>query len=333
LERDVARLDSNEGQFGPMAAAAEAVSRLTPELNRYPCRPLPLIERLAERHGIPVDWILPGNGADAIVGYLCTAFLQPGDEAVLPWPSFVTYRLDTVRTGATPVLVPLRAGACDLPAMAGRIGPRTRLAFVCNPNNPTGGVVTREELRAFLDTVPASVLVVIDEAYHEYVDTPEYPDAIAEHVRERPNVAVLRTFSKLFGLAGLRVGYLVAAPDVIAAAGRCRHWFDVSEPAHVAAAASLDDAAEVQRRREVNRTAVDELTAVVRAAGFDPMPSAGNFVCFAAPDADGVAAALAGQGVFVRELTGFGAPGHLRVTAGSPADHRLLADALAAVAP
>jgi histidinol-phosphate aminotransferase len=236
-----AKLDSNEGRWGPLPEALEALERHLAELNRYPDHALVLAERLSRRHAVDPAAILIGNGADAIVGYLCSAYLEPGNEAVMGWPSFVTYHGDTLRSGATPVTVPLADGAYDLEAMIDRIGPRTKLVFVCNPNNPTGGMVTSDQLRRFLDEVPERVLVVIDEAYHEYVLDDSYPDAIAEHARDRGNVAVLRTFSKIFGLAGLRVGYMVAAPAIVEATGRCRHWFDVSDLAHLAAAVSLDD--------------------------------------------------------------------------------------------
>ena len=161
------------------------------------------------------------------------------------WPSFVSYYLDAIKMGATPVTVPLVDGAYDLPAMADRIGPRTKIAYVCNPNNPTGSMVGREALAAFVDAVPDDVLVVVDEAYCDYITDPDYPDAIAEHVGRRPNVAVLRTFSKIYGLAGLRVGYMVGPPEVVREVMKIRNAFDVSELAHVAALASLDDADEL----------------------------------------------------------------------------------------
>ena len=328
-----AKLDSNEGRYGPLPGVAERLAGLLAHLNRYPDHALELAERLAARHGVELDRILIGNGADAIVGHLCTAYLEPGDETVMGWPSFVTYHGDTLLAGGVPVTVPPAAGACDLDAMAERIGPRTRIVFVCNPNNPTGGIVTRAQLSAFLDRVPERVLVVVDEAYHEYVDDPDYPDAIAEHVGERPNVAVLRTFSKIFGLAGLRVGYLVAAPEVADAASRCRHWFDVSDVAHLAAAASLDDPAEIARRRDETAAGRAELAGVLRDAGLDPLPSFGNFVFSEVPvgDAAGLAGRLAGQGVLVRSLEAVGSPSGLRVTVGSSQEHAALAEALAAV--
>jgi len=322
-----AKLDSNEGQFGPLPAALEALQGPLSALNRYPDRSQALADRLAARHGVGPERILIGNGVDAIIGHLTTAYLEAGDEVVLGWPSFVTYRLDVLRCGAVPVPTALAGSAYDLEAMAARIGPRTKLVFVCNPNNPTGGIVSRSEVARFLDRVPERVLVVFDEAYHEYVGDPGYPDAAAEH-GERPNVAVLRTFSKLFGLAGLRVGYMVASAPVVAAASRCRHWFDVSDLAHLAAAASLDDPGEVKRRRDATAEARAELTAILRAAGLEPLESHGNFVYAVVGDGAEYAGRLARKGVLVRSLEAFGAPEAIRVTVGTHTEHAALAAAL-----
>ena len=327
-----AKLDSNEGRYGPLPGVVELLAPLLPRLNRYPDQSLVLAERLAARHRVDRDRILIGNGADAIVGQLCTAYLEPGDEAVMGWPSFVTYRGDTLLRGAAPVTVPLAGGACDLEAMLERVGPRTKLVFVCNPNNPTGGIITRQQLLAFLDRLPQQTLAVIDEAYHEYVDRDDYPDAIAEHAGSRPNVAVLRTFSKIFGLAGLRIGYMVAAPAVVDAVSRCRHWFDVSDLAHVAAAASLDDEGEIARRREETAAGRSAVAQLLAGAGFRPLPSFGNFVYTELPGAaSDLADRLAVEGVLVRSLEAFGAPSGLRVTVGSAEEHEALRAALAAV--
>ena len=206
----VVKLSSNEGPLGPFPSALEAIARASPGLNRYPELDYELIERLAALHGVDRSWVSLGHGADSIVWHLSVAYLDPGDEAVMCWPSFPSYHLDAIKCAATPVHVALRDGAYDLEALAERITERTRIAYVCNPNNPTGGIIDAAALERFLDAVPERVVVVVDEAYHEYVDAPGYPDTIAAHVRGRPNVVVLRTFSKIYGLAGLRVGYAVA---------------------------------------------------------------------------------------------------------------------------
>jgi histidinol-phosphate aminotransferase len=319
---------SNEGPYGPFPAALEAIARQAPDLNRYPELGGELADRLAARHGVGRERIAVGNGADALVGCLSTAYLDPGDEAVMGWPSFISYRLDAIKQAATPVTVPLRDGAYDLEAMAERIGPRTKLVYVCNPNNPTGGMVGRERMRAFLDAVPEEVLVVVDEAYHEYVTDPDYPDAIAEHVLRRPNVAALRTFSKIYGLAGLRVGYLVGPEAVVREAMKVRNAFDVSELAHVAALASMDDAAEVARRRELNERGRAQLVAALGAAGMTPAPACANFVAVDVGDGRAFARALEAEGVIVRPLEPFGAPGSIRVTVGTPEENAAFAAAL-----
>jgi len=327
LER-VVKLASNEGPFGPFPAALEAIARQAPELNRYPELGGELVERIAERHGVPPEWVALGNGADALVGCLSAAYLDPGDEALMGWPSFVSYRLDAVKMGATPVMSPLRDGAYDLEAMLERVAPRTKLAYVCNPNNPTGSMVVREPLARFVEQVPDNVLVVVDQAYFEYVTEPGYPDAIAEHVERRPNVAVLRTFSKIYGLAGLRVGYMVARPEVVREVGRIRNAFDVSELGHVAAAASLGEQAEVERRRQLNEGGRRVMEASFRELGMAPYPACANFLCVDVGGGRALAARLLEEGVIVRPLDPFGAPECIRVTVGTPEENAVFAEAL-----
>jgi histidinol-phosphate aminotransferase len=226
------------------------------------------------------------------------------------------------------VTVPLRDGVYDLDAMAERIGPRTRIVYVCNPNNPTGTMVGHDGLREFIDRVPERVLVVVDEAYHEYVTDPDYPDAIAEHVLERPNVAALRTFSKIYGLAGLRAGYLVGPAAVVHETMKVRHAFDVSELAHVAALASLHDPVELIRRRELNERGRAELEAALVAAGISPYPACANFLAAEVGDGRALARALEAEGVIVRPLEPFGAPGSIRVTVGTSDENAIFAAAL-----
>ena len=323
----VVKLASNEGPYGPFPAVREAIARATPDLNRYPEAGAELRRRLAERHGVPPRRVALGSGSDGLVNLLALAFLDPGDEVVLSWPSFISHRLAAVKMGAVPVAVPLQGSSCDADGLAAHVTPRTRLLFVCNPNNPTGGLVTRDQLGRLLDAVPETVLVVVDEAYHEYVVDPDYPDSIAEH-GERPNVCSLRTFSKIYGLAGLRIGYAVAADGVIDALGRARNAFDTTEPAHLAALASLDDDAELARRRELNHEGREHLRSGLERLGLPPLPSAGNFLCIEVGDADGLAGALRREGVIVRPLEAFGAPRSIRVTVGTPEENQLFLTAL-----
>jgi histidinol-phosphate aminotransferase len=314
---EVVKLASNEGPYGPFPAAEEALAAALPALNRYPERAAELTERLGARHGLGPDRIAPGNGADAVIANIALAYLRPGDEVVMGWPSFVSYRLSAVKMGATPVHVPLAGGSYDLDAMADRIGPGTRLVYVCSPNNPTGGIVSGEALGSFLDRVPDDVLVVVDAAYHEYVTDPAHVDAVAAF-GDRQNVLVLRTFSKMFGLAGLRVGYGVAAPEVVAELGKVRGPFDVSELANVAAVASLGDEAECERRRDVNEAERGRLVAALEQRGIGVYPAAANFVCIEVGDGAALAERLEREGVIVRPLAAFGAPSCVRVTVGLP---------------
>ena len=326
LER-IVKLASNEGPLGPFPAALDALADAAATLNRYPELGRELAERLAARHGLDPRRVAPGNGADAVIGHLSLAYLRPGDEVVMGWPSFVSYHLSAVKMGAQPVHVALRDGACDLEAMAARIGPATRLVYVCSPNNPTGGIVSSEPLARFLDGVPERVLVVMDAAYHEYVEDPRHLDAIVEHAH-RPNVVVLRTFSKIYGLAGLRIGYAVAAAEVVEQLAKVRGPFDVSQTAAAAAIASIGDGGELARRRELNRVERERLVAGIRSLGLDPLPAAANFVCVDVGDGATLAGRLEREGVIVRPLAAFGAAACIRVTVGLEDENSLFLSAL-----
>jgi histidinol-phosphate aminotransferase len=228
--------------------------------------------------------------------------------------------------------VPLRDHRYDLDALLDAITPRAKIVYLCHPNNPTGTMNTRAELDAFFDRVPEGILVVVDQAYFEYIDDPGYPDAIETYLKRGRRVIVLRTFSKIYGLAGLRVGYAVGPQQCIAAMAKVRRPFDVATPAQVAALASLDDADEIARRRDVNRRGLARVQASLREHGFDPVPSVGNFV-FAetGSDATQLFDALLREGVIVRPLVGFGAPTAVRVSVGTPEENAFFADALGRV--
>ena len=333
LER-VVKLASNEGPWGPFPAALEALSRSAPALNRYPDGgTYHLRNALAERHGVRPEEIVTGAGADAIIGHLSVAALDPGDEIVTGWPSFISYVLDALKLGAVPVRVPLRDHHLDLDAMLAAIGPRTKLVYVATPNNPTGTMTGRAELDAYFDQVPEHVLTVLDQAYLEYIDHPDYPDGIEEYAKRGRRVLVLRTFSKIYGLAGLRVGYGVGSAETIAGIGKVRRAFDVGTQAQVAALASLDDVAELGRRRTLTATGREELVQTLRAHGLEPAgPAVANFL-FAevGDDARPLFEALLRQGAIVRPMGAFGAPGALRITVGTPEENAFFANALAAI--
>jgi histidinol-phosphate aminotransferase len=333
LERCV-KLASNEGPFGPLPAALEALARCVSELNRYPDGGAwRLRATLAERHGVRYEEVAVGAGADGLIDCLSQSVLDPGDEIVCGWPSFPSYVIDAAKQGGVPVQVPLRDHRYDLEAMLAAIGPRTNIVYVCHPNNPTGTMNTRAEVTAFLDAVPESVLVVIDQAYLEYVVDPEYPDAIEEYFKAGRSVAVLRTFSKIYGLAGLRVGYMVAPQEVVTAANKVKRAFDVTSAAQAAALASLDEPEEIERRRRANVAAVTELEGMLRERGYEPAgPAVANFL-YADTGADSrtLFEALLQEGVIVRPLHGFGAPTAIRVTSGTADENRFFAEALARV--
>jgi histidinol-phosphate aminotransferase len=326
LDDDILRLAFNESPDGPFPAALAAIAAHARGASRYPERDGELLRRLAERHRLPPAQVALGNGADALIGYISAAYLRPGDEVVSAWPSFPTYVTDARKQGATVTLAPLVDGAVDLAAVAERIGPRTKLVWICSPNNPTGGAVSRADFRAFIDAVPERVLVVVDEAYYEFLDGPAELDAIGEYVGDRPNVAALRTFSKLYGLAGLRIGYLAGPEPVITAVGQARHYYDIGGLAAVAALASLECAAEVTRRRRLNIARRDRLARGLAELGLRALPSQGNFVCVDVADADAVATALLRHGIATRSLAALGTPELLRITVGDePQAERLLA--------
>jgi histidinol-phosphate aminotransferase len=333
LER-VVKLASNEGPSGPFPAALEALERSARELNRYPDGgAYRLRSALADRHGVRFDQLAIGAGADGLIDGISQAVLDPGDQVVLGWPSFPSYAIYARKLGAEPVQVPLRDQRYDLEALLGAVTHRTKLVYVCHPNNPTGTMNTRAELDAYFERVPSHVLTVLDQAYFEYIDDPEYVDGIEEYAKAGHRVIVLRTFSKIYGLAGLRVGYGVGPAELVTALGKTRRAFDLTSPAQEAALASLDDPGELARRRARNLEGLGELERVLRAAGYKVAgPAVGNFVFVElGEDAESWFEALLRQGVIVRPLAGFGAPQAVRVTVGTEDEHAFLARALAQV--
>jgi histidinol-phosphate aminotransferase len=333
LER-VVKLASNEGPYGPFPAAQEAIARASLELNRYPDGgAYRLRQALAERHGVRFEEVTVCAGADAVIGFTVLATLDPGDEVVTGWPSFASYVLDPLKVGAVPVRVPLRNETLDLDAMLAAITERTKLVFISAPNNPTGTTNMRDELDAYFERVPGQVLTILDQAYFEYIDELDYPDGIEEYGKAGHRVLVLRTFSKIYGLAGLRVGYGIGPADLVTAIGKVRRAFDVTSAGQEAALASLDDTSELERRRAANREAMALLDDVLRGHGLDPAgPAVANFVFVRVGDAAGLNDQLLRQGVIVRPLGAFGAPDALRITAGTPDEIAFLGEALATLA-
>jgi histidinol-phosphate aminotransferase len=326
----VVKLASNEGPFPPFPVALEAIERAAGDLNRYPDGGAwALRAALAERHGVAFEEVIVGPGADAVIDWLSQAALEPGDEIVCGWPSFPSYVLGAAKLGAVAVKVPLRDHTYDLDALLGAVGSRTKLVYVCHPNNPTGTANGRAELASFLDRVPEHVLVVLDQAYFEYIDDPDYADGIAEHFQAGRGVVVLRTFSKIYGLAGLRVGYAVAPADAVVATSKVRRAFEVTATAQAAALASIGDDVEIARRRGANAEGRAQLEQALRAHGLEPAgPALGNFLYVEVGDGRALFEQLLRQGVIVRPLSGFGAPEAIRISVGTAEENAVFAEAL-----
>jgi histidinol-phosphate aminotransferase len=263
---------------------------------------------------------------------LSQAVLDPGDEVVCGWPSFPSYVIYARKQGAVPVPVPLRDLRYDLDALLQAVTPRTKLAYICHPNNPTGTMNTVDELDAWFERVPDHVLTVVDQAYFEYIDRPDYPDAIERYLKQGRRVVVLRTFSKIYGLAGLRVGYAVGPARCIAALAKVRRPFDITTTAQAAAVASPGDDAEIAWRRDVNGAGLARLDELLREHGMDPAPSVGNFVYVeTGADAGELFERLLREGIVVRPLAGFGSPTAVRVSVGTPEELDEFSDALGRV--
>ncbi|WP_188188738.1 histidinol-phosphate transaminase [Nonomuraea sp. SYSU D8015] len=309
------KLSSNESPYDPLPSVVEAIAEGARQVNRYPDPgSIKLTEAIAERYGVPFDHVALGPGSVTVQQQLLEAVGDPGAEVIYAWRSFEAYPLLSDLAGVTSVRVPLAGEDHDLDAMAEAVTDRTRLIFVCNPNNPTSTAIRRRELEAFLDRVPEDVLVVLDEAYREYVRDEDVPDGLTLY-RDRPNVCVVRTFSKAYGLAGLRVGYMIAHEPVAAAVRKTIVPFAINHLAQVAALASLkaeDELLERVERVVKERTRVRE---ALIAQGWTVPHSEANFVWLRLGERTlDFAAACAAEGVAVRPFAGEGA----RVSIGDP---------------
>jgi histidinol-phosphate aminotransferase len=312
------KLASNEVPFGPLPGVVEAVAEAAAGSHRYPdMGVLALRAALAERYGVDAERIATGCGSVALAEHLVRATCLPGDELLYSWRSFEAYPIIAATSGATSVRVPNDAGhGHDLAAMAAAVTDRTRMVLVCNPNNPTGTAVRRAELDRFLDAVGDDVLVVLDEAYREFVTDPEVPDGLG--YLDRPNVVVLRTLSKAWGLAGLRIGFLVAHPTVAAAVRKVVTPFSTSAVAQAAALAALAQGDEVTRRCALVVAERERVTKAVRTFVPDVPESQANFVWLPLGEhAVGFSRACEARGVIVRPFPGEG----VRVTIGAPAEN------------
>ena len=328
----IVKLASNENPLGMPASAQAAIAQAVAGLGRYPdAAGFELKAALSARYGVPQDWLTLGNGSNDILEIVALALLEPGVSVVYSRHAFVVYRLATLARGARHIMVPTRDLGHDLDAMLDAIAPDTRLVYIANPNNPTGSFLSREAIEAFLAAVAGRhgtrVTVVLDEAYNEYLEPELRFDSVAL-VRRYPNLLVSRTFSKAYGLAGLRVGFAVAQPAITDLLNRVRQPFNVNSLAQVAAIAALKDTEFLERSFQVNRDGKAQLQTAFDRLGLTYVPSYANFVLVKVGDAARINLELLKRGVIVRPVAGDGLPEWLRVSIGLPEENARFIDAL-----
>ncbi len=316
----VAKLSFNESPYGPSPKAVEAMREEACRTHLYhDMEAKELRQKIAGRFGLAMDNVFVGNGGDEAIALLVNAFVSPGDEVVMPWPTFGQYAAATTIMDGVPVKVPVRPDdlKADLSAMAAAITSRTKIVFLCNPNNPTGVAVDGTELRQFLTAVPSHVLVGIDEAYAEFVSEPAFASGV-DLLPAFPNVVVIRTFSKIFGLAGMRVGYGMARPEIVSMVQRVRPLFNVNNLAQIGAMAALDDAEFLKMSAEKNAAERRWLTEELSLLGCRVIPSQTNFLFVdTGRDAAAVADAARAEGIVIRAGGGWGYPSYLRISLGT----------------
>ncbi|MBN2552599.1 MAG: histidinol-phosphate transaminase [Spirochaetales bacterium] len=326
---DLARMDTNENPLGPSPGAVKAMEQAIRHVNFYPDGPcLRLKRKLAGRLGISEDMVAFGNGADSCIRMVASAFINDGEEVVMADPSFPVYSIFTRVMGGEEVLVPLKDYTHDLQAMKKKIGPRTKLVCICNPNNPTGSIVRKAELDDFFRDLPSDVIVVLDEAYFEFVSDPQFPNGL-DYLREGRNIIVMRTFSKLYGLAGLRIGYMMAAPEMISVLERVREPYTVAGVAEEAALAALDDREFIDRVIRNNEKSRNLICRELDRLGLDYVPSHTNFLFVdLKTDARKVREALMRRGFLIRAGTAWKLPTCVRITFGTEAQNAAFIRAL-----
>ncbi len=327
-ESQIIKLASNENPLGMGARARQAAQAALTDVARYPDgNGFALKSALSRRFRVGLEGIVLGNGSNDVLEMAARAFLAPDTEAVYSQHAFAVYPLATQAAGARGIEVPARAFAHDLDAMAAAVTASTRVVFIANPNNPTGTLLAADALQAFIAKLPVDVLVVLDEAYNEYLPSQAQYDAVA-WLRHYPNLLISRTFSKAYGLAGLRVGYGLAQPEVADLLNRVRQPFNVSGVALAAAEAALDDDDFVALSFEFNRRGLTQLMAGFERLGLDYISSFANFICVRVGDAAAVNRSLLRQGVIVRPVANYGLPEHLRVSVGLESENQRFLAAL-----
>jgi histidinol-phosphate aminotransferase len=327
LERELGisgsiKLASNENPLGPSPKAIAAVKKVVEGLNRYPDGSGFYLSRaLAGKYEVDLPQIILGNGSNELIELVVRTFVQPGDEIISADPSFVVYKMITQAACGANVIVTCRDMRHDLDAMAERITPKTRIVFIANPNNPTGTMNSRAEMDRFMERVPDTVIVAVDEAYFEYVTHADYPDSL-DYLKAGKNMLVLRTFSKIYGLAGLRIGYGITKPEIAELMNKVRQPFNTNSLAQAGALAALSDRKHVEKSIAINNEGKQYLYQTFQRLGLTHVPTEANFILFeTAMDAKDVYAALLKQGVIIRPMGGK----RLRVTIGLPEENKRFA--------
>lgn len=322
------KLASNENPLGPSPKAVQAMRDKLEQLHLYPdgdC--FYLKSALANKLGIDAERLIFGNGSNELIELAVRTFMRPGDEAVMAHQAFVVYQLVVQASGGVGTIVPLRNFSHDLVAMGEAMGPKTRIVFLANPNNPTGTIYRRDEWERFLQRVSPDVLIIVDEAYFEYVGDPDYPDSLKYHDHGK-TLLTLRTFSKLYGLAGLRIGYGVTSKEIAGLLHRVRQPFNVNAVAQWAALAALEDHDHVSRSLEVNRQGMEYLSKEIAQLGLEHVPSQANFILLRVESGNTVFQQLLAQGIIVRPMAAYELPEYVRVTVGTMEENRQFIDAL-----
>lgn len=323
------KLASNENCLGTSPLAKVALGKSFGQVYLYPESGAPLLkQKISRKLGLSPDNVLLGNGSDEVLYLLAEAYFEKNAEVLVAQPTFSTYRHVSVLAGASVKGVPLRDQTVDLEAVLKAVTRKTKMVFLCNPNNPTGTYFTDKQLRLFLNRLPRGVLVVLDEAYREYADSPYFPDSL-RYVRDGWPVVILRTFSKIYGLAGLRVGYALASKPVIAAMESVRLPFNVNRLGQAAALAALDDDKHLRRSRQNNQAGKKYLYRQLKRMGLEYIPTQANFIMIhLAKPAKPVFGRLLEEGVIIRPLDSFGLPNYVRITIGTPSQNQRLVRAL-----
>lgn len=333
LERELGiknsiKLASNENPIGPSPEALRAIEKILPNIHRYPDGSgFYLKKTIAEYFNLRPQNIILGNGSNEIIELSVRTFLNPGDETVMADQSFIVYQIVTQSANCKGIIVPLRDFTHDLDRMADAVTEKTRMVFISNPNNPTGTAVGRKDVERFMGRLRDDIVVIFDEAYYEYVEKKDFPDTL-KYVGEGKNVIVLRTFSKIYGMAGLRIGYGFARDELVGYMNRVRQPFNVNSLAQIGAAAALKDKSHLERSREVNRKGKEYLYGEFKKLGLNYVPTEANFILVKMGNGRNIYNRLLKKGVIIRPLDGYKFPDYIRVTIGLPEENKRFIEAL-----